>query len=51
MLSYKNDGDNYTEDSPDTIPILRFIHARKEVLQRLIVKACWIKNVNDLKLF
>lgn len=47
MLSYKNDGDNFVEDAPDTIPVLRFIPARREVFQRMIMRACNAKNVND----
>jgi hypothetical protein len=31
MLSYKDDGENYQEDPPDSIPVLRFIPARREV--------------------
>jgi len=48
MLSYKTgDEESYQEDPPDTIPVLRFIPARREVIQRLIVKACAAKKAED----
>jgi hypothetical protein len=47
-IMYKNDGQN---DLYSEAPYFRFMPANKEVMQRLIVRACNIKSEKDLANF
>jgi hypothetical protein len=48
MLLFNKNGEEIDEMTSD-IPLFRFVHPNKELIQRLIMKAASLKNTNEMK--
>lgn len=48
MLLHNKNGEDIDEIT-DEVPLFRFIPPRREVTQRLIMKACTLKGTNEMK--